>query len=170
MLLTYDSGKLSGTVIDPLHSSHQCKYHHSQMYRFCPSNVSECLCDFDNITLCVNDKGQVIVVPCLNCQKSEETYDPSCDTFLMVPRQVTANCESLANISEKISFVKGDILHILGGFKLEEGNMFSYVYCNFDLQDFGPLSGNADSSYKSGPFLHFLSFQEKIQVEASGRW
>ena len=57
MLLTFDSGSLSGTVVDPVRSRYQCPRHHSQMYHFCPSSVAECVCEFTQMLTCVSSAG-----------------------------------------------------------------------------------------------------------------
>ena len=52
MILTVDGGKLSGTVVDPVGLNHKCRHRHVPGYKFCPSDIKECACEFDQTTIC----------------------------------------------------------------------------------------------------------------------
>ena len=60
MILTVDGGRLSGTVVDPVGLNHKCRRRHVPGYKFCPSDIGECACEFDQTTIC-SDKVWVIL-------------------------------------------------------------------------------------------------------------
>ncbi len=90
MLLTVDEGTLSGTVVDPVGLTHRCRHKHVPAYRFCPSNVPECSCDFNQMTLCADrDEGRIFISACPPCLEKEaekrrqegQAPEPTCETF-----------------------------------------------------------------------------------------
>jgi len=70
MIMTFDGGWLSGIIVDAAESRYQCSKHHSQLYRFCPSTVAECICEPSSLALCSNvDGSKIFVACCSKCQK-----------------------------------------------------------------------------------------------------
>ncbi len=156
MLLTADGGRYSGTLVDPVGSRYRCPRHHSPMYHFCPSSIQECACEFSQVSVCAaaddGDGDRVVLVGCPHCharlspgQVDEISYDPHCDTFLLLPPPPWPDAGALESSRQTPSgsFVCGrlaapgrhreDVL-CLGGYTIQSGKNFSLVHCNYDLQ------------------------------------